>query len=98
MLRLRRFRPVDERRGPGRVDPIARSPLSACDLGTTQPPPLARVRVISWLRRRYPLVQVASGLVLVAMGGLVLSGELFRLNIEAQRALSELGLNFWRSL
>lgn len=58
----------------------------------------ASTQRFAWLRRRYPVVQVASGLVLVAMGGLVLSGELFRLNIEAQRALSELGLNFWQSL
>ncbi len=52
----------------------------------------------SWLRRRFALVQVASGLVLVAMGALVLSGELFRLNIEVQRALDGLGLNVWQSL
>jgi len=52
----------------------------------------------SWLRRRSPLLQVASGLVLVAMGGLVLSGELFRLNIEVQQALDGLGLNIWQSL
>ncbi len=52
----------------------------------------------TWLRRRYPLVQVASGLVLVAMGGLVLTGELFRLNIQAQQALDGLGLNVWQSL
>lgn len=52
----------------------------------------------SWLRKRYPLIQVASGLVLVAMGGLVLSGDLFRLNIEVQQALDGLGLNIWQSL
>ncbi len=52
----------------------------------------------SWLRRRYPLVQVASGVVLVAMGALVLSGELFRMNIAIQQALDGLGLNIWQSL
>jgi cytochrome c-type biogenesis protein len=52
----------------------------------------------SWLRRRYPLVQVASGIVLVAMGALVLSGDLFRLNIQVQQALDGLGLNIWQSL
>lgn len=52
----------------------------------------------SWLRRRYPLVQVASGVVLVAMGTLVLSGELFRLNIAIQQALDGLGINIWQSL
>ncbi len=58
----------------------------------------AGMQRFSWLRRRYPLVQVVSGLVLVAMGGLVLSGELFRLNIEIQQALDGLGLNIWQSL
>lgn len=52
----------------------------------------------SWLRRRYPLVQVTSGVVLVAMGALVLSGELFRMNIAIQQALDGLGLNIWQSL
>lgn len=52
----------------------------------------------SWLHKRYPLIQVVSGLVLVAMGGLVLSGELFRLNIAIQQALDGLGLNIWQSL
>jgi len=55
-------------------------------------------RRLGWLRRRYPLVQVASGIVLVAMGALVLSGQLFRLNVEVQRALDGLGLNFFQSV
>ena len=32
------------------------------------------------------------------MGLLVLSGELFRLNIEAQQTLNGLGLNFYKSI
>jgi cytochrome c-type biogenesis protein len=50
-----------------------------------------------WFKRRYAAVQVVSGVLLVGMGMLVFSGELFRLNIEAQRALSGLGLNIWQS-
>ena len=58
----------------------------------------ATSRTFSWFRRRYAAVQVTSGLLLVGMGVLVFSGELFRLNVQAQRALSSLGLNLWQSL
>ena len=37
-----------------------------------------------WLRDHYMLVTVVSGRVLVVMGVLILTGELTRLNIEAQ--------------
>jgi cytochrome c-type biogenesis protein len=40
----------------------------------------------------------AGGAVLVAMGLLIWTGELFRLNIEAQRLLDELGLNFFNDV
>jgi len=36
--------------------------------------------------------------VLIAIGMLVVSGELYRLNIEAQRLLDGLGLNFFNSI
>lgn len=55
-------------------------------------------RGFAWFKRHYAGVQVASGLLLVAMGVLVFTGELFRLNIEAQQALDELGLNFWTNI
>ncbi len=42
--------------------------------------------------------RLAAGTVLVAMGVLVLTGELFRLNIEAQQLLSKFGLNFFQSI
>jgi cytochrome c-type biogenesis protein len=58
----------------------------------------AGTRRFERLRRHYPLVQVTSGLVLIGMGALVLSGELFRLNIEVQRALDGLGINFFQSV
>lgn len=51
-----------------------------------------------WLRRHRLGVQVAAGLLLVVMGVLVLTGELFRLNIEIQQALERLGLNFFQSV
>jgi cytochrome c-type biogenesis protein len=51
-----------------------------------------------WLRSRYLLITAISGLVLVAMGVLLLSGELTRLNLEAQNALDSLGINVFKDL
>jgi len=51
-----------------------------------------------WLRDRWTIVTAASGLVLIAMGVLLLTGELTRLNGEAQNALDSLGLNLFKSL
>jgi cytochrome c-type biogenesis protein len=51
-----------------------------------------------WLRDRWTIVTAASGLVLIAMGVLLLTGELTRLNGEAQNALDSLGLNVFKSL
>src|SRR4029079_389160 len=42
-----------------------------------------------WLRDRWAIVSVVSGLILIAMGLLILTGELTQLNIEAQRALQK---------
>jgi cytochrome c-type biogenesis protein len=47
-----------------------------------------------WLRDRHVLVTAVSGAVLIAMGLLMLSGELKQLNVEAQRFLSNFGLDF----
>ncbi|WP_158276820.1 cytochrome c biogenesis CcdA family protein [Paraconexibacter algicola] len=55
-------------------------------------------RTFAWFARHHREVQVLSGAALVAMGALVFSGELFRLNIEIQQALDGLGLNFWKSI
>jgi len=52
----------------------------------------------AFFRRHYQSVQVVAGISLVAMGFLVLSGELFRLNIEAQQMLQGLGVNFYKSI
>lgn len=55
-------------------------------------------RVLGLLKRHHAFIQVFSSVLLVGMGFLVLTGELFRLNIEAQRLLSELGLDFFYNL
>jgi cytochrome c-type biogenesis protein len=47
-----------------------------------------------WIRDRYLLVTAISGCVLILMGVLILTGELTQLNVQAQRWLSDLGLDF----
>ena len=47
------------------------------------------------IKRHYQVVIAAGGAVLIAMGVLVWSGELFQLNIQAQQALNGLGINFF---
>jgi cytochrome c-type biogenesis protein len=47
-----------------------------------------------WIRSRYMLVTAVSGAVLILMGVLMLTGELTRLNIQAQSLLQDLGLDF----
>jgi cytochrome c-type biogenesis protein len=47
-----------------------------------------------WIRDRYLIVTAVSGCVLILMGVLILTGELTQLNVEAQRLLSDLGLDF----
>jgi cytochrome c-type biogenesis protein len=51
-----------------------------------------------WLRDRYLVITAVSGAVLIAMGVLLFTGELTRLNLEAQEALDGLGLNFFENL
>jgi len=51
-----------------------------------------------WLRDRYVAITAVSGVVLIAMGVLLLTGELTRLNSEAQQALDSLGLNLFGEL
>ena len=55
-------------------------------------------RAFGFFKRHYAAIQLGAGVVLVAMGVLVLTGELFRLNIEAQHLLTKLGLNFFQSV
>jgi cytochrome c-type biogenesis protein len=58
----------------------------------------AATRSFGFFKRHYAGIQVASGAVLVAMGVLVLSGELFRLNIEVQQFLDRFDLNFFQDV
>ena len=55
-------------------------------------------RTFGWMRRHYAPIQVASGFVLVLMGVLVFTNELFRLNVEIQRTVDGWGLNFFQSV
>jgi cytochrome c-type biogenesis protein len=50
------------------------------------------------IKRHYQAIVATGGLILIAMGILIWTGELTQLNIEAQRLLSELGLDFWNSV
>jgi len=65
--------------------------LSAVGWGAAQ-------RSFEWVRRHYAAIQVGAGLVLVVMGVLVYTNDLFLLNVEIQRTLDDLGLNFFQSV
>jgi cytochrome c-type biogenesis protein len=58
----------------------------------------AATRAFRFFKRHYAAIQVGSGLVLVGMGVLVLTGELFQLNIQVQRFLDDIGLNFFQDV
>jgi cytochrome c-type biogenesis protein len=47
-----------------------------------------------WLRDHYLAITFVSGAILIAMGVMILTGELTRLNVEAQELLDRLGLDF----
>ncbi|MGZ8649799.1 MAG: cytochrome c biogenesis CcdA family protein [Solirubrobacteraceae bacterium] len=51
-----------------------------------------------WLRDRWTVVTAVSGVVLIAMGILLLTGELTQLNVKAQQGLDSLGLNFFTGI
>src|SRR6185312_8224936 len=51
-----------------------------------------------WLRDHYAVITALSGLVLIGMGLLLLTGELTQLNLKAQDALDSLGLNVFKDL
>src|SRR5215216_2068401 len=52
----------------------------------------------SILKRHYRVIMASGGLVLIAMGVMIWTGELFQLNIEAQRLLDQVGLNFFNDV
>jgi cytochrome c-type biogenesis protein len=47
------------------------------------------------VKRHYAVIVGAGGAILIVMGVLVYTGELFQLNIEAQKLLDRVGLNFF---
>ncbi|MGH2990989.1 MAG: cytochrome c biogenesis CcdA family protein [Solirubrobacterales bacterium] len=50
------------------------------------------------VKRHYAAIIATGGAILVVMGVLVYTGELFQLNIEAQKLLDRLGLNVWAEI
>jgi len=52
----------------------------------------------SIIKRHYQAIVATGGLILIAMGILIWTGQLFQLNIEAQNWLSGIGLNFWNQV
>ena len=50
------------------------------------------------VKRHYPVIIATGGVILIAMGVLIWTGEFFRLNIEAQNFLDRVGLDFWNSV
>ena len=51
-----------------------------------------------WMRDRYVLITAVSGVILIAMGVLLLSGSLTDLNVEARKLLQSIGLDDLYSL
>jgi cytochrome c-type biogenesis protein len=47
------------------------------------------------VKRHYQAIVAAGGVILIAMGILILNGELTRLNVEVQSWLESSGLDFW---
>ena len=55
-------------------------------------------RAFAIVKRNYGILMGVGAVMLIAMGVLIWTGELFRLNIEAQRVLDDLGLNFFNDV
>jgi cytochrome c-type biogenesis protein len=51
-----------------------------------------------WIKRNYGLINGIAGVLLISIGILVLTGELFRLNVEAQKLLDKWDLNFFQNV
>lgn len=50
------------------------------------------------VKRHYQAIVTVGGLILIAMGVLIWTGELYQLNIEVQNWMSDLGLDFWNEV
>jgi cytochrome c-type biogenesis protein len=54
--------------------------------------------IFKFFRNHYTAITVVSGVVLIAMGVLLYSNELTRLNSEALQAMDDLGINFFNEI
>lgn len=52
----------------------------------------------AFVKRHYREIMALGGAVLIVMGALVYTGELFRFNIEAQQFLDGLGIDFFKQV
>ena len=50
------------------------------------------------IKRHYQAIIATGGVILIAMGVLIWTGELTQLNVEAQRLMTEVGLDFWNEV
>jgi len=50
------------------------------------------------VKRHYQAIVAVGGLILIAMGVLIWTGELFQMNIEVQSWMENLGLDFWNQV
>ena len=50
------------------------------------------------VKRHYQLIVAVGGVILIAMGILIWTGELTQLNVEIQTLAEEAGLDFWNSV
>ena len=55
-------------------------------------------RIFGVVTRHFTVVITLGGAVLIALGLLIWSGELFQLNIQAQNLLNSLGIDFFNSV
>ncbi len=53
-------------------------------------------RFFGWFKRHYLVLTAFAGAVLVIMGVLIFTNELFRVNVEIQRMLDSLGINIFQ--
>ncbi len=54
--------------------------------------------VFGIVKRNYRAIMAFGGAVLIVMGVLVYTGELFRLNVESQQLLNDLGINLFNQV
>jgi cytochrome c-type biogenesis protein len=52
----------------------------------------------SVVKRHYAALIAIGGVILIAMGILIWTGELFRINIEIQKWMTNLGIDFWNDV